>query len=355
MNSKYQSNKTSPKKTLPINRYKTTNNTNEEHKGEQYSPPTRKKDKEHEDKKKKVIVTPDINLKNIMPIKLTREATAPTYLELQTSNSTVFKKLTYNKPIAKGSFGMVLLYGNESSGMVALKITDDEQEKQAVTTFNISDCNLVGCRLLPVIQKSKIPKQTYVPSYYYIAMTYCDGTLMDIIGEMYSYDLECKHNLITSITKQIKCLYTKTKPLCYIDLKPANILFKCTDKKVKVLVGDLGSIYVCDPNSFGSSTYPYPFEYDNEDEVFSRADEKSVVWGLFVVLMIIYCKTEEQSDSVLTLFQWANIHHTQDVEDLVMKCMYKSGYTKIFSDFAKDPKLHTFKGFEQLLTNKKLQ
>ena len=60
--------------------------------------------------------------------------------------------------------------------------------------------------------------------------------------------------IIKRIAYYLHCLYEKG--LSYTDLKTANILFKCIDNKIKIVLGDLGSI--CRNGENGSVTYPPP-------------------------------------------------------------------------------------------------
>lgn len=305
---------------------------------------------EKEEKNVKVQITPDIDLDDIQPIDL-QKSNKPEFLMLIQSdeydNYSVIN-LKHNKHIASGSFGSVELYGNKTDGFVALKITDDDHEKKVVETFDISNCNLIGCRVIPVDDKS-------TSNYYYIAMTYCDGTLENIISEIHNdYDNKCKNKLITSIRDQIKCLFTKKIPLCYIDLKPGNLLFKCTNKKLRILVGDIGSIYNCN-TGLGSSSFPYPFKYDKSVETLSKTHEQSVIWGLFMVLMLIYSKDFTQYDCIIDTFGWSNISKNSDVSELVKLCFKDSIYKNLFAKYAVTKNKHNFKGFQELLSNTLLQ
>lgn len=292
---------------------------------------------EDQEETKYAKVTPDINLNDIQPITFSNEQKL-SYLEVKTNDGVI--QLPFAKEIASGSFGSVALYGNSKVGTVALKVTDDEQEKKVVSTYAITDCNLVGCRLIPSVKSS---------SHYFIAMTYCDGTLLDIMDEVFDYDVMCKHKLIFAITDQISCLYTKTNPLCYIDLKPANILFKCESKKLRLLVGDLGSIQECDPANIGPSTFPYPFNYNKDDEVYSKANEQTVVWGLFIVLMCIYCTKRKQYKKISDFFNWYTISYNSNIKTEMKSIWSHTKYKDIFTDYATDKTKHTFSEFNKLI------
>ena len=87
-------------------------------------------------------------------------------------------------------------------------------------------------------------------------------------------------NVIKDVSKHLECL--NRAKLSYTDLKCANILFKCKDKKViKTVVGDLGGI--CQKGEDNVATW-VPFEY-RFDGGMVKCNDLTMVWCLGVMIL----------------------------------------------------------------------
>ena len=86
--------------------------------------------------------------------------------------------------------------------------------------------------------------------------------------------------IIKRIAYYLHCLYEKG--LSYTDLKTGNILFKCINNKLKITLGDLGSI--CDNGKSGVVTFPPPERFVNRN----ICNEKSMVWGVGIIMLQLF-------------------------------------------------------------------
>lgn len=185
-------------------------------------------------------------------------------------------ELTYNsiplteiKYINEGSYGKVYSYGKGDIQIAVKTYNDDNDEEIDILKMLNSKkipCNIINTRLIP------LPDGKHI-------------SIMDIMsGDLNKLRRKLKldelFNIVKKIAIDLNCL-NKHK-LAYTDLKLANVLFKCYDKKyVSAVLGDLGSI--CKTGSEGVATHP-PFEYKDNDGIV-KCNEKTMVWVLGVLIL----------------------------------------------------------------------
>ena len=182
----------------------------------------------------------------------------------------VYKKLVLQKIkfISEGTYGKVYLFGNNDK-MIAIKTYkhDDDDELGLIDMLQEKkiSCNVVNSRVL------KIPKG------YISIMDIMSGSLKDMEGKLTTKEI---FTTIRNVAVNLRCL--TRKKLSYTDLKCANILFKCENKKkLKTVIGDIGGI--CTIGSKHISTYtPYEFK---DDRGIVDCNEKSMVWCLGVMIL----------------------------------------------------------------------
>ena len=82
---------------------------------------------------------------------------------------------------------------------------------------------------------------------------------------------------IKQLAYYLDCLAKKN--LSYTDLKTNNLLYKCVNGELKLVLGDLGSI--CDYGQSGTMTYPPPESYLTGTFF---CNETSMIWGLGMIM-----------------------------------------------------------------------
>tara|TARA_X000000950_G_C13913998_1_gene660134 strand:- start:1099 stop:2349 length:1251 start_codon:yes stop_codon:yes gene_type:complete len=196
-------------------------------------------------------------------------------------DSTKTYKITYNKKIDlcnikyinEGTYGTVFMYSNKKGNYkVAVKnyfeSDDDEINIYKLLIKKGIDCNIVNIKV--------IEYRSFFSKYYVGIMDYMHGSLSDLNGKL-TKGIFLK--VIKDISLALKCL--KDKDMAYTDLKTSNILYKCTSGKIKITLGDIGSI--CRAGDYNSCTW-LPIEYYKTGG-FPKCNESSMVWGLGVIIL----------------------------------------------------------------------
>ena len=127
-------------------------------------------------------------------------------------------------------------------------INTKEWLTSAGKSFLVESCNMVNSRVMTLSNKKEI-----------VIMDEMNGTINDFMDLTVDTFEEWRKGgkleesnvriIVTNISKYLYCLHNFNPPLSYVDLKPANILYKMvrTDhgkNDIKLYLGDLGSIYI---------------------------------------------------------------------------------------------------------------
>jgi len=205
------------------------------------------------------------------------------------------------KDVAKGSTAIIKEYKNErdESLIIKMELTKDSLSEE-IEIQNYLHRNKLNNEIL-------IKNKHYVIPYYkfkwnIMVMEYMDGTLMDIINNIVynklEFDIKIKiiHIIIKSIWELSQC------GLYYTDIKPENILYKyITNKKIKIIFGDIGGIYINKNNFYGNknknnmnygiATYPTLDASINGDiknvGFLYNIDKKDLVWIIGINMLFI--------------------------------------------------------------------
>lgn len=160
-------------------------------------------------------------------------------------------------------------------------------------------CNSVNAKLLTLNNNIENEEVTCV------AMELMDGTLNDLEFE----SIEKNFAILQGIARLLQCLINHN--LSYSDLKTQNLLYKCYDNnKMKIVLGDLGSIFTLDSEELSPCTFP-PCDLVNEKT--KHNTETAMVWQLGVVFIQllkddIYYKFHHSEAKKLT----TNLNNTLD-------------------------------------------
>ena len=126
-----------------------------------------------------------------------------------------------------------------------------------------------------------------------------------------------KLGVILKLAKDLKCLVDKG--FYYTDIKIQNTLYKCLEEKIKVTLGDIGSI--CDESIDCISTFP-PFENrDSPAEV--TKGEKQIVWGLGILLL---CLLQNKTNIMGFVHNFFNRNVTEDDAEKIIDKYNQSYY-----------------------------
>ncbi len=124
------------------------------------------------------------------------------------------------------------------------------------------DCNLINSR---IVESNGV---------IVCLMDYMSGPLSRISHTM---DIQTIFLCIKQLAYYLDCLAQKN--LSYTDLKTNNILYKCVNGELKLVLGDLGSI--CDYGQSGTMTYPPPESFQTGTFF---CNEPSMIWGLGMIM-----------------------------------------------------------------------
>ncbi len=160
----------------------------------------------------------------------------------------VFKR-SKDPIIGKGSYGCVVAYQNGNRVFCAKISSENEssivkllsENKTWCQEIRMRDCSLGGS-----------PRQ-----FLYI-MPKMDGSLRDFVRNQVVEDVV---RWVEAVRQQVVCLLDVTNNIPYMDLKPANVLYRRNradrKKAADVHIGDLGSL-VPDTNRTVAATFPPP-------------------------------------------------------------------------------------------------
>ena len=191
------------------------------------------------------------------------------------------------KFLNEGTYGKVYMYSN-GLNKIAVKTykNSNDEEIDIIRMLNKRkiSCDTINSRIIEV---GGIFNRSYIS-----VMDIMSGGLDKMNGKLSNVEI---FNVIKDVAKHLKCL--DRAKLSYTDLKCANILFKCKNKKViKTVVGDLGGI--CNKGSYNVATW-VPFEY-RFDRGMVKCGEPTMVWCLGVmVLELLKANTD--------MFHWSMI------------------------------------------------
>jgi serine/threonine protein kinase len=235
------------------------------------------------------------------------------------ANSSSFG-LKYNKVLldnikflSSGSYGDVYKYSknNYAIAIKTYKYKDDDE----IRIINMLKSKKIPCEVI----NSRLLK---IGGRYVCAMELMSGPLSKMNGKL---KIDNYIRCIKNICKHLKCL--NDHGLSYTDLKTANVLFKCIDKKnIKIVMGDVGSI--CKSGQMHIATWP-PWEYRN-DIGHVKCNESTMVWCLGVILTELF-------DLSTTVFYWDDIYKFDDtsvIGYIETVCRYKR-LNDIYVDKAK--------------------
>ena len=135
-------------------------------------------------------------------------------------------------------------------------------------------CNSVNAKLLTLNNNLRNEEITCV------AMEFMDGTLDDLEFE----SIEKSFAILQGIARLLQCLIDHK--LSYSDLKTKNLLYKCYgSNKMKIVLGDLGSIFVLNSEVFSPCIFS---PCDLVDEKTKHNTETAMVWQLGVVFIQLF-------------------------------------------------------------------
>lgn len=206
------------------------------------------------------------------------------------------------KYISEGAYGTVYMYYNKKGNYkVAVKnyfeSDDDEINIYKLLLKSGIDCNIVNMKI--------IEYRPFISKYYVGIMDYMHGSLSDLNGKL-TKSIFLK--VIKDIAISLKCLNDNN--MSYTDLKTSNILYKCTSGKIKITLGDIGSI--CRAGDYNSCTW-LPIEYYKTGG-FPKCNESSMVWGLGVIIL-------ELLDFNVDYFHFTNIRKFKE-DDIKISHIY---------------------------------
>ena len=197
--------------------------------------------------------------------------------------------LCNNKFLNKGSYGSVYEYYNENY-KVAVKYFKNKNDSELKVIQQLNKlklgCKTINARVLERGKGTNLEK--------YAIMEIMHGGLNKMNGKL---DRNTVWNVIKDIAEHLKCL--NDNKLAYTDLKTANVLFKCKNKKeIDIYLGDLGSI--CNRGQTHVSTW-MPWETSRGWVQGVKCNEPTMVWQLAVVFL------ELMKWRKYTLFSWQTI------------------------------------------------
>lgn len=205
-------------------------------------------------------------------------------LSLLIPNYIIIDNDIYNnsKLLGCGAYGQVYEYINKNGRKYSMKII-----------LNKNDDDIINGNYLRTVQTCK----EYIIKYYviqnkipiiheqYLLMEYYDGNLNDLmIFRTFTHKTRLK--LITHIINA--CLCFQRSGLYYMDIKPANILYKYISlNNIVCVFSDIGSFYRYDTDKKCSITFTRPDFKDTD--IYKKDFEANLIWGLLVLFMSFYC------------------------------------------------------------------
>jgi len=216
--------------------------------------------------------------------------------------------------LGKGTYGFVELYTTPTTNeCITLKYITTTNRVVTYQTI-LHEINIInalnyfdGCNQSYV--KAMVLYSIYIdiPC---IIMEYMDGTIFDLITTPNNtVSDDNKLSIFRQLINACLCLY-KYK-LVYADIKLDNIMYKCLDDKIQIVLCDLGSIAnmnLANPRNETVATYPPIDRCINSKNigVFENPTDKDIVWGLCMVGLMIFdpiyhtYKTKDEQKNVLS-------------------------------------------------------
>ena len=190
-----------------------------------------------------------------------------------------FKAAVLERPDTHGNMldaKMMTRYDDRLSGGGGIPYDSDETDSDSDSELPNSDSD------------SELPNDRRVCC---IFMHFYDGTLDSVIGVIPQRAIL---NIGKQLIEMLECL--KNKNMWYTDIKPENIMVKCTSyDNFRVKLGDVGSI--TGPRSKPTCTYPYPSQryvrtysvaYNYWGSIERSPSERMLVWGIVIVMYQLF-------------------------------------------------------------------
>ena len=200
------------------------------------------------------------------------------------SSNPYYYEFTQEKMIGIGGYGSVYSFvDNNKRVALALKFVGNTEEEEISNSLLNSNC-----KILKVINS----KKQWIQAQYGFFMELADGTLSNFLYdniEQIKSQPSILLNIAENIRKQIVCLFNIDKKYCYTDLKPENILYKCIDKQVYFMLGDLGSAV----EGYGDyiASYP-PINFSKSNGLLqlknTQEKESTLAWEIGILLLFLY-------------------------------------------------------------------
>lgn len=179
------------------------------------------------------------------------------------------------KELHEGIYGTVYLMKNNNDEHLVLKVGNNKKDIEN----------------LKILKKKNVCSDYYINSFYdkhekYVIMEYADGTIKDLIKNN-KFTIISLAYIFKMIFIMIKCL--SDNKLYYTDLKLENILYRYENDNIKIILGDLGSIFK-ENDVDAISTYPYPYRCHNVDNcgIFKNPNEGDVLWSLGILCFDLF-------------------------------------------------------------------
>lgn len=212
---------------------------------------------------------------------------------------------------------IIFKYGINTVGFIALKLTHNTVEASNIHTFAESKCMDITAKILTSINKDFTHDDLY-----YIAYPYYDN----IRNQIHTYPEETRISLYIDIFNQIKCI--RKEGYCYLNLRLENIC-KVGDR---FIIGSFDNIYECDDSiEIVNSIFSYP--HCKNDIV--TANDENVVWGLYVLLMLIFTPTIKDFNSVHRLLKNGCNNRTTITNDMIYDKIQQIWGDSIFTNLCK--------------------
>lgn len=259
--------------------------------------------------------------------------------------------------IGSGGYGMVFRYISEDRYSVMLKLfTNPKADTCLDTSEYLPGAKCPGGKYV-LKQRCITPKSLPKKFFRFVIMENMDGDIASMnLKEVTSSQ---KITMCINVISGIQCLQSKDKKRNYIDIKPANILFKVTEKEqVEVCVGDLE---VCSPYS-QISTYRPPREWAG-DCYSCGCYEYVSVWGIMLLVLWLFKSSGKRTSDPYYIHGGGRIKTKKVVKLQKLVCRMpklkkrNDDTKKIIDTFqaclGNDPATATFDNLRQTLVNYK--
>lgn len=150
-----------------------------------------------------------------------------------------------------------------------------------VTVINIlkglgTDCNVIPVKYLG----SKDQNQ-------YVVMPALTGSLDDVLDGLIALDPLYRLQILFNLVNSIMCL--NDNDLYYTDLKPGNILVRCMNGRIVLMLGDIGSISMESETDEMTLTFmPPTFSWPSNGIMTLDLKKKAQMWGMICIMLILF-------------------------------------------------------------------